>query len=200
MTYKVSEDLAEFHKLAEGFSNSTYRDSGGVLTIGIGHANQDTATFQEGDTWSDRQCLDVWKADIDVAQRHANSNITRDDVPQGLFDAYVDLIFNTGIVPKTISVLIKRGDFETATEQLSNWIYVNGVAVGGLIKRRMAMIAYVKGLDWRTILKYPLKSKNDDSIAGFNELIKPLNFKMVPKPETKVKFALVKLSDFLAEV
>lgn len=190
MTYSVSKELAEFHKLAEGFSNGTYRDSGGVLTIGIGHANQDTAAFQEGDTWSDRQCLDVWEADIDVAQRRANASIEREDVPQRLFDAYVDLVFNTGIIPKTITRYINRGEFDAATKQLSSWIYVDGVVVAGLVKRRMAMIAYVTGKNWREVLNYPLKSSNETSLNGFNELIANLGFKLEPKPQTTSKFSL----------
>lgn len=193
--YTVSDDLAEFHKLAEGFKNTTYRDNGGVLTIGIGHANQDTAAFQEGDTWSDRQCLDVWRADVDVAERHADSNLCRDDVPQRLFDAYVDLIFNTGIIPSTITKFMNEGNYEAATRQLARWVYVNGVVVAGLVKRRMAMIAYVRGLDWKMILNFPLKSAKQESIDEFNKVIAKLGFKLVSKPETKSKFAVVELDE-----
>lgn len=190
MTYKVSDNLAEFHKLAEGFETSTYRDSGGVLTIGIGHANQDTAPFAEGDTWSERQCLDVWRADVAVAEKHANNNISVDNCPQELFDAYVDLIFNTGVVPKTLARKVNVGDFEGATEELPKWVYVNGEVVGGLVKRRMAMYAYVKGGDWEEILKYPLKTRSESSMAGFNELLARWGYEFVAKPNTSKKFAL----------
>lgn len=188
--YVVSDELAEFHKCAEGFSNSTYRDSGNVLTIGIGHANQETAAFEEGDTWSDHKCLDVWKADIDVAVRKANEYIGVDDVPDGLFDAYVDLIFNVGFKPNTMTRYIDKGDFDNAARQLTRWIFVNGQVELGLVKRRMAMYAHTQGDDWREIMNYPLSSKNSDSIKGFNELIAKYGFELNSCPNTKARYEL----------
>lgn len=188
--YVVSDELAEFHKCAEGFSNSTYRDGGGVLTIGIGHANQDTAAFEEGDTWSDHKCLDVWKADIDVAVRKANDYIGVDDVPDGIFDAYVDLIFNTGSNVPTMTKYLNLGEFDNAARQLCRWIFDNGRVELGLVKRRMAMYAHAKGDDWRDIMNCPLSSKSIDSINEFNKLIAKYGYKLNPCPNTKARYEL----------
>ena len=54
----------------------------------------------------------------------------------------------------------------------------------------MAMYAYVKGGDWEEILKYPLKTRSESSMAGFNELLAKWGYEFVAKPNTSKKFAL----------
>ena len=69
---KVSSFLFEFHKLCEGVHSEAYLDPVGILTIGVGHANQDTATFNKHSKWSDEKIREVWELDVAEAERLAN--------------------------------------------------------------------------------------------------------------------------------
>lgn len=160
--------LLEFHKVVEGFSNKAYRDSGGLLTIGIGHANQSTEPFKEGDVWSDQKVLEVWNKDINEAWELTEQSLKGLDLPDGWAVAVFDIIFNTGSIPKTCIKFLKAKDYDRARYSLLSWIHCNKVVLLGLVKRRVATYVMTLGGDWRAVLDTPLSSKN---LKDFNKLI-----------------------------
>lgn len=145
---KASDELFEFHKKYEGCSEDAYRDVGGVLTIGIGHANQETAEFDLDSHWDMDKIHEVWRLDLKSSEKMANAWIKGFDVSQVFFDALVDLAFNVGRKPKTMLKYLEEGDEDSAREELLRWIYVGKKAYLGLIRRRFAMYLYTMGEDW----------------------------------------------------
>ena len=164
---RASDELLEFHKAFEGYSNEAYDDGTGVLTIGIGHANQDTAPFDATDIWDEDKIIEVWHEDVERAEELA-AGWAQKELPQPYFDALVDLVFNTGRRPNGYLAKIHLDDYDGAAVELLRWVYANRKIMLGLVKRRFAMYVHVLGGDWREIANCPLSSKNYDE---FNALI-----------------------------
>lgn len=185
---RVSDDLFEFHKMFEGYHNKAYKDPVGILTIGVGHANQDVEPFDEDAEWNDDKIRDVWLRDVKCAEERALKYIgvlvEPDDIPQSWFNAVVDIIFNTGRVPKTMLMAIddSKGDpafSGVVAEQLLRWVYAGKKIMFGLIRRRFSMYAMIMGKDWRALANaYTLDDFND---ALFEQGI---NFEVVKDPDT----------------
>lgn len=169
----ASDVLFDFHAHFEGVEHQAYDDGTGVLTIGIGHTGND---FDADTVWDDDQIRDAWEKDILTAERLANKWLDGQDVPQELFDALVDLAFNTGTKPKTLIAYVNNGDFEMAIHELPRWVYAGGKVMLGLVKRRLAMYVYCLGGDWQEIANCPLSSRN---YQRFNEVISHYGFELV---------------------
>lgn len=178
----ASDVLFDFHAIFEGIRAEPYDDGTGVLTIGIGHTGND---FDENSFWDDDKIREVWERDVLSAERLANNWLAGAEVPQELFDALVDLAFNTGTKPRTLMAYIREGNFDYAIHELPRWVYAGGKVMLGLVKRRMAMYVYCKGGDWEEIANCPLKRSDYDQ---FNKLIAKYGFEIVPDEETE--FAL----------
>lgn len=181
----ASEMLFEFHSVFEGIEHEAYTDSVGVLTIGIGHTDQDLAYFDRNSVWSEEQIYDAWKTDIKMAEYSVDKWLDGCTVSQELYDALVDLAFNVGVEPRTMIAYIKNGEEEAAAHELLRWVYAGGKVMLGLVKRRIAMWVHYHGGDWETIATCPLNSHNLDQ---FNDLIAEYNLEIVPDNETE--FAL----------
>lgn len=181
-TMKVSSKLFELHKLLEGYEHIAYKDSGGVLTIGVGHAAQDVEAFDETSVWSDEKIFEVWQKDIQVAEKKVNEYIKGLTISQEWFDALVDLVFNTGRKPQTMIGYLKKGDLDSARDEFLRWVYVKGVVHLGLVKRRFANYFMTLGRDPYQIIKIPLSKhylgKFNDAIKEFGLKIEPINSRM----------------------
>ncbi len=184
---KVSSFLFEFHKLCEGVHSEAYLDPVGILTIGVGHANQETATFNKHSKWSDEKIREVWELDVAEAERLANQYLEGIEIPQCYFDTLVDIIFNTGAKPTTMLKYLKAGNYEGAKHQILRWIYSNGVVLLGLVKRRFTMYAYCDGYEsWLDIANIPLSSKN---LNDFNEVMQKFGYQ-VESTNERPKFVI----------
>lgn len=183
----VSDTLYEFHKIFEGYRHKAYRDQVGVLTIGIGHANQHTAEFGEGDEWDDDKIREVWDLDIKAAETRVNNmlkDIGLDEIPQAQFDALVDIVFNTGKKPASMLKAVAEAaaeDFEFAdgvAVQLLRWVYAGKQVVFGLIRRRLSMYAMIMGLDWEPLA-------HACTLDDFNDALSEqgINFEIVKDPD-----------------
>jgi lysozyme len=131
---KISDKGLGFLKQLEGCKLQSYRDTGGVLTIGTGHTENVTAG----------QIITRVEADQFLAQdliRFENciSNAVKSDLLQHEFDALMCLAFNIGPFAFKYSTLVKylnAGDFPKAAEEFKRWSYVNHKLVQGLYDRR----------------------------------------------------------------
>lgn len=126
----------ELTKLFEGCRLTSYRDGGGVLTIGWGH----TRHVYEGQTITQEQADGYLMADISDAQDAVNDYVEV-KLSQHQFEALVDFTFNCGVEAFKTSTLLHKlnhGDYEGACEQLDRWVYDNGVKIAGLARRRDA--------------------------------------------------------------
>lgn len=174
----ASDFLFDFHTIFEGVEHEAYRDSVGVLTIGIGHTGPDVDLYSQ---WEDDQIRDAWERDILDAESLVNSWIRGTDVSQRLYDALVDLAFNTGKRPKTMLNYIKAGDDYAASRELLRWVYAGKKVLLGLVKRRMAMYVYCQGGDWEEIARCPL---NATHLERFNQMIDKYGFEVLPDNDT----------------
>lgn len=124
----------------EGCRLSAYQCSAGVWTNGIGH----TAGVKPQTQISERQAAvnlveDVMRVEKGIARCMPVA------MPQPVYDAVVSFAFNVGVAAackSTLGFFINKGRWRDACEQLPRWVFVNGLRVTGLERRRANELAY----------------------------------------------------------
>jgi lysozyme len=122
---------------SEGLRLQTYRDGGGVLTLGWGHTGPDV-------TLNKKITMDEAEALLSTDANHACDSVlelTNGIVSQGQLDALTDFVFNLGAGKLRTSTLLRKhraGNYPGAAAEFSRWIYDDGRVCAGLIKRRAA--------------------------------------------------------------
>lgn len=116
---------------------TAYQDSGGVWSIGWGHTGPGVV---EGLTWTQKMADDMLTQDVQGAVDEVNRCVT---VPltQDEFDAMVDFTYNVGdgaFENSTMLRLLNGGEYDLAADQFERWDHVHGVAISGLLRRRIA--------------------------------------------------------------
>lgn len=134
----------------EGLRLSAYRDSGGLLTIGIGHLLTDHER-QTGALILDHQvipwrpkitqdqALQLLRQDIETPEQCLQDCNTR--LAQHQFDALTSFIFNVGanaFLNSTLRRHLIAKAWDNIPLQLKLWCNVNGKPVEGLHRRRTA--------------------------------------------------------------
>jgi lysozyme len=89
---KLSQKGADVLILREGKRNKAYRDTKGILTIGVGHTGPDV---YEGLVWNDEKVQDVFMKDVKWAEDAVNKYV-KVPLQQHQFDALVSWVFNIG--------------------------------------------------------------------------------------------------------
>lgn len=180
-----SDALLQLFIKAEGLSTKAYRCPANILTIGIGHANQVTAKFDENSEWTEEECIRVWHLDMEHSRTLAEKYLKGTYAPPEFIDAVTDIVFNTGQVPRTLISRLRNKDHDGAADAVLDWIYAGGVVLPGLIKRRIAMFAYIKkDPHWLDVMDLKLSSKqfdnpeDDKDLIAFNEAIKHLGLRI----------------------
>nr|WP_226858974.1 lysozyme [Enterobacter bugandensis] len=140
----------------EGCRLSPYRCSAGVWTSGIGH----TANVVPTRDITEREAAANLVADVLNVERRLASCAPVEmpprvydapvEMPPRVYDALVSFTFNVGAgaaCRSTLVSFIKRKQWSQACEQLTRWVYVNGVKNTGLENRRVREKAWcTKGL------------------------------------------------------
>lgn len=114
-----------------------YRDSAGVITIGIGHT---AAAGGYAPKLSDRitfaQAIELFETRIGRYGREVDVAIKRNK-PQYIFDAFTSAHFNTGAIRSgTIDDRWNRGDEAGALAVLNQYVNAGGKRLAGLVTRR----------------------------------------------------------------
>jgi lysozyme len=115
----------------------SYRDSGGTLTIGIGHTGK---SVHENQTITKEQADEFLEEDL-VHAEHAIDKYVTVPLSQGQYNALSSFTFNLGTGALHSSTLLKdlnKKEYQKAADQFLKWDHVNGVEVAGLTKRRKA--------------------------------------------------------------
>lgn len=141
---QVSERFNGLLERLEGFRSTPYRDTGGVWTIGFGHAIKKGEHFT---SITREQALALLNEDSAFAQNAVNDCVT---VPleQHQFDALVSFVYNVGERAFKGSNLLKRlnkGQCQEVPTELRRWRFDNGHPVPGLSRRREAEIDIFTG-------------------------------------------------------
>lgn len=124
----------------EGCRLRPYQCSAGVWTSGIGHT---AGVVPKGDI-TERKAAENLIADVlNVERRLAACAPVA--MPQPVYDTVVSFAFNVGTGAACRSTLvgfIKRQQWPQACDQLTRWVFVNGVKNKGLENRRLREWAY----------------------------------------------------------
>lgn len=139
---KTSEDGLKHIADYEGCMAEAYQCSADKWTVGLGH----TKGVNEGDVASYRDMADWFIDDVQQAERVVDRLLAM-NVSQPQYDMAVSFVFNLGAGNFVRSTFLKKlnADDETACDELTRWVYVNGkdcrVATNncaGIVKRRQS--------------------------------------------------------------
>lgn len=142
----------------EGKENHVYRDSAGLLTIGVGHLlTKDEITsgkiliagvpVKYANGLTDQQIDRLLEHDLAWAESSVNTYI---DVPlnQNQRDALISFTFNVGkqaFFSSTLRKVLNQGRYDLVPEQLARWNRAGGKVLQGLINRRNNEIELFNG-------------------------------------------------------
>jgi len=131
---KASEELIKKIKEFEGCKLYAYRDSKGVLTVGVGHVKG----VKPGMAITMAQAEAFLRSDLGGVEDYVNG-LGR-TFTQAQFDALVCLVFNIGRSAFSNSTLwryIKQGGTQLlVAREWMRWVHCNGKVLNGLVKRR----------------------------------------------------------------
>ena len=131
---KASDLLIEKMIEFESLRLTSYKDSVGVWTIGVGHTNG----VRQGQTITKEQAMTLLKGDLLACENFVNS--IKEIDTQGKFDALVDFAFNLGIEALRKSTLLKlilaKAEESDIKNQFLRWNKAGGRVLSGLVKRR----------------------------------------------------------------
>jgi len=155
---QMSENGLELLKQWEGFELKVYKDSAGLLTIGVGHLltkselssgkiviNGVTVKYANGLT--EQQALDLLSQDVQPAENTVNTNV-KVPLTQNQFDALVSFTFNVGggaFKGSTLLKVLNQKQYTEVPAQLLRWTRAGGKVVQGLLNRRQNEIKLWNG-------------------------------------------------------
>lgn len=117
-----------------------YVDPVGVLTIGWGHTNATGRQFTRGTTWTQAECDQVLREDLEKFEAGVR-DLVRVELSPHQFDALVSFAFNCGLGNLKSSTLLRkvnRKDFDAAAREFAKWNKAGGRVLTGLTRRRAA--------------------------------------------------------------
>lgn len=133
----ISQKGIDLIKEFEGFRAETYNDSGGIPTIGYGHALRQNETFTR---ISEQEAEELLKSDIYIAERYVNNNFGKRIREQNEFDALVSFIFNIGqgaFNKSSVNTYLRLNEFKICMIWWAKWIRDGkGNVLKGLVNRR----------------------------------------------------------------
>ena len=127
---------------------AAYRDSAGLLTIGVGHLltrselmSGKITTSNEKVRWADgitgAQVFAIFDIDNNIAENAVE--LYAPGLSDARFDALVSFVFNVGVAAFAGSTLLKKihaRKLDDVPQQLLRWNRAAGVVVAGLVERR----------------------------------------------------------------
>lgn len=129
----------------EGCRLRPYQCSAGVWTSGIGHT---AGVVPRRDITERDAAVDLVADVLNVEKRLAACVPVQ--MPQPVYDALVSFAFNVGsgaACRSTLAYHLKQQQWRRACDQLTRWVFINGVKSAGLEKRRLRERAYcLKGV------------------------------------------------------
>lgn len=128
-------------KQREGVVLSAYKDSVGILTIGVGHTSAaGPPTIYKGMKITAAQADEILSRDLAIFEKGV-SQAVKVPLSQNEFDALVSFAFNVGVGAFQKSTLVKelnKGNRYGAANELLRWNKAGGKVLKGLTNRRKA--------------------------------------------------------------
>jgi lysozyme len=117
---KLSPAGSEILILREGLRLKAYRDTKGILTIGVGHTGPEVV---EGLVITKEKAHELFQKDVAWAEDAVN--LVKVPLTQNQFDALVSFVFNIGAGAWKRSTMLKMlnvGDYIGASKQFDRWV------------------------------------------------------------------------------
>lgn len=121
----------------EGCKLSSYKDIGGILTIGYGHTGTDVSV---GQSINQDQAILLLKNDL-IKFECGVEKLVKIPINDNKFSALICFAYNIGLGNLQNSTLLKKlnkNDINGASNQFLVWNKVNGKLIAGLARRREA--------------------------------------------------------------
>ena len=133
----------------EGFSSHPYRCPAGVWTIGYGstHDLAGKAVCETTPLVTQAEAQVLAKRDMRSAVQTVVSEV-RVALTADQEAALADFVYNLGsgaFKTSTLLVLVNQGKFEQAAVEILKWDHASGQVLAGLLRRRQAEAALLKG-------------------------------------------------------
>lgn len=119
----------------EGLRLTAYKDSGGVLTIGVGHTGRDVT---EGQAITRERAIELFDSDTEWARRTVQE-ATPENLSDNQFGALVAFCFNVGADAFRGSTVCRVANGRSPVsmrDALLMWVKVKGERLPGLVNRR----------------------------------------------------------------
>jgi lysozyme len=119
----IAESTLDFITKEEGFRNKAYKDSKGLLTIGVGHLIKADEPHLEDAVLTDAQVKDLLKSDLKWCSEAVETSV-KVPLTQAQFDALYSLCFNIGetnFKKSTVVRKINEKDLKGAADAILMW-------------------------------------------------------------------------------
>jgi len=118
-----AESTLSFITHEEGFRNKAYKDSKGLLTIGVGHLIKTSEPHLLTATLTDEQVKELLKSDLKWCSEAVETSV-KVPLNQSQFDALYSLCFNIGETNFRKSTVVKKineNDLQGAADAILMW-------------------------------------------------------------------------------
>jgi len=119
----IANSTLDFITKEEGFRNKAYKDSKGLLTIGVGHLIKTDEEHLLNETLTDEQVKELLKSDLKWCSEAVESSV-RVPLTQNQYDALYSLCFNIGETNFRKSTVVKKineNDLKGAADAILMW-------------------------------------------------------------------------------
>jgi lysozyme len=119
----IADSTLAFITKEEGFKNKAYKDSKGLLTIGVGHLIKADEQHLNTDTLTDEQVKELLRHDLKWCSEAVESSI-KVPLSQNQFDALYSLCFNIGETNFRKSTVVRKlneNDIQGAADAILMW-------------------------------------------------------------------------------
>ncbi len=113
---RISQEGINVIKKFEGCKLKTYRDTGGIPTIGYGHTGSDV---RSGQCISKQEAENLLRKDVERFEKAVNTEV-KVSLSQNQFDALVSFAFNVGQGNLRTSTLLRKlnhSDYQGAAQE-----------------------------------------------------------------------------------
>jgi lysozyme len=119
----ITKSTLSFITKEEGFKNTAYKDSKGLLTIGVGHLIKVDEPHLKDATLTDEQVEELLRSDLRWCSEAVESTV-KVPLSQGQYDALYSLCFNIGETNFRKSTVVKKineNDLKGAADAILMW-------------------------------------------------------------------------------
>ena len=119
----IAQSTLDYITEEEGFRTKAYKDSKGLLTIGVGHLIKADEPHLKTAELSHQEVMDLLRSDLKWCSEAVESSV-KVPLTQAQFDALYSLCFNIGETAFKKSTVVRRlnaGDYKGAADAILMW-------------------------------------------------------------------------------